>query len=66
MYTELKSKSLSALQSSWLLLENGERQSEKGEPLSDFNLGNHNIMAVIFYGERWNYGVQAGLEKRDW
>lgn len=34
--------------------------------MNDFNLGNHIMVAVVFYGERWNYGVQAGSEKRDY
>lgn len=25
---------------------------------------NHNLVATVVYGEKWNDGVQAGLEKR--
>lgn len=63
--TELESKSVSTLWSRRLLLENGEKSSQNGEPLDNFELGNHNMAAVMFYQEKWNGSKQAGLEKKE-
>lgn len=41
------------------------RGSQKNKPLSNFELGNHNMVARLFYGEKFNDSVQANLEKRE-
>lgn len=41
------------------------RGSQKNEPLSDFDWGNHNLVAMVFYGEKFTDSIQAGLEKRE-
>lgn len=41
------------------------RGSQKNEPLGDFDWGNHNLVAMVFYGEKFTDSVQAGLEKRE-
>lgn len=41
------------------------RGSQKNKPLSNFELGIHNMVAMVFYAEKFNGGVQANLEKRE-
>lgn len=42
----------------------GVRSSQKNEPLSEFEWGNHNLVAIVFQGEKFSDSVQAGLEKK--